>query len=210
MRDIVNDLSPWMNYAYQSEIPEERRKRWIFYKQNLDKIFETLAISSKIDYLSIDKISNTLGIMILTQQEAESRSVLAIDSNNQKRIRCMTVHKAKGLEFHTVFLPFTDWKLSRGSRGGAADVSIINGNEVAFLLKGDKVFENQQVVFKNDFYETDQDQEKNSRLREETRILYVAMTRAIKRLVFCSYDNNRPKRRIHSFTWQDLIERSRL
>lgn len=40
----------------------------------------------------------------------ERLSALAIPSGESNGIQAMTIHKAKGLEFHTVIVPFCDWK----------------------------------------------------------------------------------------------------
>ena len=43
--------------------------------------------------------------MIFTGQEEESREMLNIDENQENNFYCMTVHKAKGLEFDQVIVP---------------------------------------------------------------------------------------------------------
>lgn len=40
----------------------------------------------------------------------------AVPSSSAAGIRILTIHKAKGLEFHTVFLPFSDWKIEEDQR----------------------------------------------------------------------------------------------
>lgn len=45
----------------------------------------------------------------------ERLSDLAIPSGDTDGIRAMTIHKSKGLEFHTVIVPFCDWKLEKCS-----------------------------------------------------------------------------------------------
>ena len=53
------------------------------------------------------------------------------------------------------------------------------------------------TVFQNDFF--DESLEKNERMREETRILYVAMTRAIRSFSWIAVEKKRNK------CWQNLI-----
>ena len=43
----------------------------------------------------------------------ERLSELAIPSGGTDGIQAMTIHKSKGLEFHTVVVPFCDWKLEK-------------------------------------------------------------------------------------------------
>ncbi|MBO4549566.1 MAG: hypothetical protein J5733_02440, partial [Bacteroidaceae bacterium] len=40
----------------------------------------------------------------------------AVPNSSVAGIRILTIHKAKGLEFHTVFLPFSDWKIEDDQR----------------------------------------------------------------------------------------------
>ena len=54
---------------------------------------------------------------------------------------------------------------------------------------------------KNAYFETENIDDREYRLKEETRILYVALTRAIKNLVIFEYDKNKNKE-----SWQNYLE----
>lgn len=109
----------------------------------------------------------------------------------------MTVHKAKGLEFEQVFLPFTDQKFHSSS---IADV-ILNGEKIGYhvsLGKGRK--------YQNDIYQTQRKLEQIEEIGEEARLLYVALTRAKKR-VYVDAPNVSNNQNVRN--WGDLIAKSK-
>ena len=88
---------------------------------------------------------------------------------------CTTIHKSKGLEFGTVVLPFTNEDISN-TNVGELNVSIIDGKVSYGFSLDQKGFE-----FSSGF---DAKVEVREKMCEESRILYVAMTRAIRNLVW--------------------------
>ena len=157
------------------------------YKRNLDLLFEKLTENFKTDYLTISKIEQNLGIMIKTGQEEKARTY-SEDNKDRGNIKCMTVHKAKGLEFHTVILPFTNIELASNKKAGKYDFIIIDRDVKDRVNVGYKIKKDQSYQYiKNKFYKDEESVEKDYVLNEETRILYVAMTRAIKNLSYFEY-----------------------
>jgi len=94
-------------------------------------------------------------------------------------IRISTIHQSKGLEYHTVFIPFCNWEIA------------IHPNKIPFiwsipesepfnrlkmvLLKCDKSLKDS--VFSHDYY-----QEMLFSIMDNLNLLYVAMTRAVNHL----------------------------
>ena len=111
---------------------------------------------------------------------------LETESSN---IRVMTIHGAKGLEAPIVILPDT---ASRSNVGGS---NFIKLNNNIITLRGAKP--NQPQLVKNSI-------EKLSKLQnqEESRLLYVAMTRAESWLIICGAG----KRSKNRDCWYDIIE----
>ena len=108
-----------------------------------------------------------LEVMILTKQEEEARESYDLE-NSRARVICTTVHKAKGLEFDTVILPFCSFNINSERLRGEIDF-IFEGNQVGYCLTG----ENNDIILSNDHYDNLKTKEQQDRLYEEIRILYV-------------------------------------
>lgn len=176
LRELVIATKPWKYYASKEPFPEYSTKMEMFYHHNLDEIFEKLAFEFNADYLTISKVEKFLEIMILTKQQEQSRE--SQTSESRAKAVCSTVHKAKGLEYYAVMLPYMADAIGAVKYKGQTDV-IVMGNDVGYSIKDS---EGQQI--NNSIYNNFKQQEAGYRRDEEARILYVAMTRAKKRLVY--------------------------
>ncbi|WP_394218066.1 UvrD-helicase domain-containing protein [Halobacillus trueperi] len=202
LRRIILDTRPWEVYSNErSKEGKNLTKIKAYYKRNLDQLFEKLTTIGEQDYLTINKIENYLKIMILTKQKEESRESFEGDQGKSKRIICMTVHKSKGLEFETVFLPFPNNDLKDNKKSGILDLIVSNNFEVGYKMKLDEKFINSYYT-KNDVYKTQWESEIEQKVNEETRILYVALTRTEKQFVYFYYEDL-DKRLL---SWQKLLE----
>ncbi|MBO8161737.1 MAG: ATP-dependent helicase [Thermosipho sp. (in: Bacteria)] len=209
LREIVNDVCPWDIYAQGADSEEDHDKRRKFYKRNLDQVFEKLALMADADYLTINQIEKYLQIMILTQQKEETRESLKVDSDGgEKKIVCTTVHKAKGLEFHTVFLPYTNHRMDDTRKSGPVDVVVTRDHRVGYKIRlDDPIWSTRGYpiwYIKNNHYLQEEEREINFKIDEETRILYVAMTRAIRYFTYFHYTNLNGKEA--KYTWQTMVE----
>lgn len=198
LRDLVNEVKPWDNASNKDFIPEDEKEHIRnSYMKNVDELFEHLLDKSNSDYLTLNNISNYLEVMILTKQEELARAPYhrKTEGNN---IICTTVHKAKGLEYDNVILPYCDtFDVSLKKAKGDVDV-IVSGDEIGISVKlSDKAF---GPVFVNQFRKKFEEEEYKDRFEEETRILYVALTRTKKRLYFL-YESLKKKN-----TWAYLIK----
>lgn len=199
IRDIVDDVKPWEYFAKKiGAIDEDIDRSESYYIRNLDQLFEKLISASNTDYLTINKLSDYLEIMILTRREEEARASYDIEKSKSKVI-CTTVHKSKGLEFDTIILPYCDFDVSCASAKGDVDL-IYSGNEVGYRVKGN----NYKIVFENDLYKKFQKDEVIDRRHEEARILYVALTRAIKRIIW--FSNDIPGSKKNKDCWGSMIK----
>lgn len=166
LKTIVESLQPWNQY---SKDDEKRR----FYKSNYELLIEKIVKAYSVDYLTLTVIANSVQINILTKQKELARSVAEDESGI--RYLCTTVHKAKGLEYGTVILPFTVQAIDNLKKA-SIDVNYSNG-KLAYSIKVD---EN-----KKDFNSNyDSQEEIGQRVCEEARILYVALTRAIRNCIW--------------------------
>ena len=131
------------------------------------------------NYLTLDSVNRTLHILISTEAQGKTRTVLQDDDNNI-RIICNTVHKSKGLEYATVILPFTNDNISTFRRN---DINVTyEEGKIGYCLS------NYREQFMNEYY--DISAENRETVMEEARILYVAMTRAINNFI-CFIDNDK-------------------
>ena len=172
LRIIYEATKPWT--AYSSET-----YRQDYYRANYDLIFEELSEMNKRSYLTLDSINESLHINIMTGTEAKSREITL--STDDVRLICLTVHKSKGLEYGTVILPRTDDEMDKPHMQGI-EMTYIDGKIGYCISSGWNQFYNNHYPAKTELLET---------MREETRILYVAMTRAINNFIwFDNVDSN--------------------
>lgn len=183
LKHIYDALEPWKIYSRNASAQA-------FYIANYDYLLEKIVKFSRIDTLTINQISQYLKINILTKQQELART-LDLDEEGI-HIMCTTVHKSKGLEYGTIVLPYT-----------AEDISDIrkvklDANYSKSKLSYTVIFEN-KVRERNSNY--NEDLEKTEQIAEESRILYVALTRAIRNCVWIlNIDKNVP------ISWGTLME----
>lgn len=172
LRLIYEAAKPWKAYSADEYMQE-------YYRTNYELVFEELSMMNRKSYLTLDSINKSLHINIMTGTEAKSREV-DIDIDDI-RVICTTVHKSKGLEYGTVIMPATDEEINKHHKNGL-EVSYID-SKVGYCLS-----DNGQQYF-NNFYESKT--EIKEMMKEESRILYVAMTRAINNFIwFLNLDAN--------------------
>ncbi|WP_019680705.1 UvrD-helicase domain-containing protein [Ruminococcus flavefaciens] len=172
LRLIYEATKPWTAYS-----SDEYRQE--YYRVNYELVFEELSKMNKRSYLTLDSINESLHIYIMTGTEAKSREI-NIDTNDV-RLVCMTVHKSKGLEYGTVILPRTDEEMDKMKKNGI-EVTYIDG-KIGYCISENG------AQFYNEYYQAQTEIEET--MMEESRILYVAMTRAINNFIwFENLDSN--------------------
>jgi ATP-dependent helicase/nuclease subunit A len=105
---------------------------------------------------------------------------------NENAIRILSIHKSKGLQFPVVLMPFADWKLAPDNR----DILWVSSNKPPFDI-------NQILPVKpgkgllNTYFKEAYTQELVQTYIDNINVLYVAFTRAEKRLyAFCPKPTN--------------------
>ena len=140
------------------------------YQTNLNHLMNVLHQQFDSTNATLYALHAWLGINIKTNREEDEPRVDAVDTEDV--IEIVTVHKSKGLEYHTVIMPFTEQPFH------------YEWDEILFDDKKKKVgwfIEKQRL--ENDFYNDLNDLETMEIVKEETRLLYVAMTRSRERLI---------------------------
>lgn len=174
MKKIYDGLAPWKNYSSD----EKKQKH---YMANYSFLVERIIEYSNVDSLTINQILEYLRLNIVTGQLYPSRE--EIDKSERVKVIASTIHKSKGLEYGTIILPYTNKNLLSESRSGI-EVALIN-NRLAYRIKLKK-----KITEYNDNY--DHEEETNEQLKEETRVLYVALTRAIRNCIWMDNNKNDP------------------
>ena len=183
LKQIYDALRPWENYS--SSVSGQQ-----FYMENYDFLLERIVKFSRIDALTLNQIGRYLEINIITKQQALSRTSDYDDEG--VHIICTTVHKSKGLEYGTVILPYTYDDI------GSIRKVKLEANYSRSKLSYSVLFEN-KLRERNSNY--DVDVEKTEQISEESRILYVALTRAIRNCIWVlNKDSKAP------ISWQRLLE----
>lgn len=186
VRELYAALKPWENYS--SNLRDQQ-----YYSQNVDVLFEQIIRGCNTDSISITALRDFLFNNIVSKTSVDTRTPSANDDS--KKVECVTVHKSKGLEYGHVIIPFASWDISQ-VKESQLNVTIDrsdDGIKIGYSFKADTM---DKVLF-NEYY--DKAEEQSDKTREETRILYVAMTRSI-----CSFSLIEVKTQ-NKETWQSMV-----
>ena len=183
LKHIFDALQPWEMYS--KSVSKKR-----LYIANYEYLMERMIKFSRIDALTLNQVIEFLNINILTRQQQLSRSAEVDDAG--VHIICTTVHKSKGLEYGTVVLPFTSEDISDIKK--AKLEASYNDNSLSYTV----LFEN-GIRERNSNYS--EDKEVQEQIAEESRILYVALTRSIRRCMWINNIDSAPH-----ISWGSLLE----
>lgn len=187
MREIYNALEPWKKYA-----GDDLRKQHE-YQLNVDLLFEQIINACNIDRLTVNTLREHLFSCVISHASVESRR--PPEQADEIPIQCVTVHKAKGLEYGHVILPYASFRMDyvKPSRLHVNAAQTPGGVQIGYSLSIGK------DVLQNNYY--DPKAEETEKTREEARILYVAMTRAIRSFSWIELQCRK------NLCWQNLIEK---
>lgn len=183
LKTIFETLQPWNKYS--EDLDKQR-----FYKSNYELLIEKIIKSYSVDYLTLTVMANSIQINILTGQQELARATA--EDETGIRFLCTTVHKAKGLEYGTVILPFTGQAIDNLKKANT-DVNY-SSSKLAYLIKVD---ENKKDCNSN----YDSQEEIGQRICEEARILYVALTRAIRNCIWMKDTDKKS-----NMSWSKFLE----
>lgn len=190
LRDLYDYLQPWKNFNPDSN--EAQR----YYQINVDLIFEHLINTCNIDRLTINTLQEHLYSNITSHVSVDSRS--PEEESNSQDIQCITVHKSKGLEYGHIILPYCSFPIDKTKK---ATLHVSTEKHDGKTSIGYCINEGNIGTFQNSNYNSAIEIQERS--REETRVLYVAMTRAIRSFSWIEIGNNT------ALNWQNLIEKEK-
>lgn len=151
------------------------RTEAIRYQANLEKLLIMLQQNMGGDKVSLYDVYHYLKLQIATNRTDSEPNIETEDDYSS--ILCMTVHKSKGLEYDTIIIPYTGRKFP--NRYNTEIIIDPLTKEVGWNFETDK----KNPEMRNNLYAKLKNIDIERTKAEETRILYVAMTRAITNLI---------------------------
>lgn len=201
LETVLNRSRPVEQYAarrnagFRPYVENEELIDVEMYRDNLNKLLGILYDKFTGDYPTLLSVYSFLNIKMQTDK-GETLVYPEIQSiDGRSIIETMTVHKAKGLEFDSVIIPNTNMDFFyENPKVGRKDCIVDCGPDGSFRLGW------RLGRYMNDQYEKQRDDESMAIRRDEARLLYVAMTRARRRLlIFVPECSKRD-------TWAELLD----
>lgn len=184
---ILNEFISRVGYKDNLKKSEYKEMETLKYELNLQKVLMMIHNQFNNDAIDLMTLYDWLKVQVSTNRDVDEAEIdnAYFDGNF---IKVMTVHKAKGLEFHTVLIPYTNSKFVKKEEYIKRDVivQIDENNKLDFgwkYIDDESGFESE-----TDNYSTLKQDEDDEQRREETRLLYVAMTRAEQLLYIYDLD----------------------
>ncbi|QYR20990.1 UvrD-helicase domain-containing protein [Paenibacillus sp. sptzw28] len=165
---------------------------------NLNKLKELARNFNIKETIQLHEFQDWLHAMIASHKEEQQSDIPTGEDANS--VTLITIHKAKGLEYPIVILPSLEETLSKSVLQPAVVYNKATGLEYCYTpYYGEK-----SVRVPSPNYETTVESYKQDLYSEELRVLYVALTRAEKKLVFVGSEHC-PKSAICFQNWLKLI-----
>lgn len=133
------------------------------------------------DYAQYDRYASLPGLLAYLDAEREFNEGMELSApSDADSIKLLTIHKAKGLEFDEVFVPFTSGGVFPSERGRSRWIAA--AKELPGPLRGDRDHVPQVSGWTTNDLKEYASAMRADALLEETRLAYVAFTRARRRL----------------------------
>lgn len=174
------------------------------YERNLQHLITQVEKTFDSRNAELFAIEKWLMIQIKTNRQ-ENEPML---NNDKIQVEITTVHRSKGLEYNTVILPYTSHPFAKlrsefyFQEEPDLNKKTLENRRIGWQI--DKSSGNRTKLFQNNHYKSLFDLDMSEMKKEEARLLYVAMTRAIDQLYIVM--NNR----ISSDTWAGLLSKGGL
>ncbi|SDX73224.1 UvrD-helicase domain-containing protein [Salimicrobium album] len=182
LREYYND-----KFSSQKELDEFLMK----YKKNLFHLMNIIQLQFDMMNATLYNIYEWITLQMRTNRTENEPMV----KTSEQTVDITTVHRSKGLEYHTVIIPKTnnsfDFKMTAFHIEENEDNHDLN-RKAAWFIKDLKT--------QNSYYDELSKEDREEAYKEETRLLYVAMTRVKERLVVFT-----PHRSAKN-TWAEIIE----
>lgn len=177
--------------SFAEELTDEIRMKCKFdvekYRTNLNHLMNIIHNKFDSTNATLYMLYKWLEIKIKTDRTEDEP--LVDDEQSQNVVEIVTVHKSKGLEYHTVVMPFTTYPFHQ------------EWDEILFDDKKARAgWYIKKLELHNQLYVELNTMETEEIVKEETRLLYVAVTRTRERLIIMQ-----PKY-VKENTWSALLK----
>lgn len=166
------------------------------YQNRLEHLLLRLKMEFSDHVASLYMLERYIRIHMSTNTEEDDFPIPEWEKNTIMPIRCMTIHKAKGQEFDHVFLPLLEAPFFVYNRPHIFLRMEDEAPRIAYQLKL-----KEQKVF-NNYYTEYKSSEWQELIAEETRLLYVALTRAKRSLTLAKPKTCKADRPV---SWAELM-----
>lgn len=178
--------------ALTADAPEEDRRAAertaLMYALNLNKLFQLLGDHFTGEFASLLAIHDFVAQHVET--DGEEDVLYPAPSSEEGVVEIMTVHKAKGLEFQTVLVPYMGDAFVRDEEHNENYCALFTdaaGRQAAMA------FWQRGTFWENEHFLPMHHEEAQAVTREAARLLYVAATRCKEELV-CFWDGRPPRK----------------
>ncbi|MFS0884283.1 UvrD-helicase domain-containing protein [Aeromicrobium sp. 179-A 4D2 NHS] len=133
------------------------------------------------DYAQHDRFASLPGLLAHLDAEREFNEGMELSApSDAESVKLLTIHRAKGLEFEEVFVPFVSGTVFPSGRGRSRWPTVAKA--LPAPLRGDVDFVPQLAEFSSTAKKEFEEETRRDSLMEEIRLAYVAFTRAKRRL----------------------------
>ena len=201
LEDLIEKLNPLEGYALEQQaiLKNDKLEEAVeFYRLNLNKILKIIYEEFSGEYATLSSVYHFIDLHVQTNNTEDALQPQT--KKNIPTVDVMTVHKAKGLEFETVLLPFMNSTFFVESPKFELITNVDKKGKLTVGWFSDQSrLSDEENYFTNDYYHLGKDLEIDAVCRDEARLLYVATTRAKKHLVVIMPDEVKPN------TWAELM-----
>ena len=206
--NILFEFNPIQNYYSKTLLEAKKTQKkykeiayikTLEYKLNLEYLIFLIKNNFAEKITSIYQIEDFLKLKISTDNTIDPRK--PNEKHEKDFIQCLTVHKAKGLEYDYVVMDKLSNKFVNSYK--SVDVILRSDNTNSIKVGYKVLLGNDNDEYKNNIYSEYLNSEKVEIIGEESRLLYVALTRCKRNLYLNIEGNIAATEKIN--TWKSLV-----